>query len=406
MRLAVIWQKALWPSLLSPSGYSCPGSLGHPGFGGIAREVESLSALFDATRILGPCEDPEDRTGEAPIDGRHVSVVPVDPLPRSPSSLVRRLGPWLVRNAPVLRREVAAADAVLTFVPSPIGWLGLLLALAYRKPLLVRTLNEWANPSLAWRLERAFLERIAGGRTVVFASGMGDEPLSRPSAIGRLFVTVLTDRELAAESTERPAASASGRLVVLGREIDTREMTVVLGALPLLAQRFPDAAVDVVGDVPASAEPAELARALGVADRVIWHGSPDRARVTNLLRAGDVYCTVSAAETGPSRHALHEALAAGLPVVTARTESARALARRGCAIVLEQNTAAALADGVRACLADPARYRRMSAAACATARAYSLEAWRDRVQMALHEAWGPLAAPTAARPRPAEAMSR
>jgi hypothetical protein len=45
---------------------------------------------------------------------------------------------------------------------------------------------------------------------------------------------------------------------------------------------------------------------------------------------------------------------------------------------------------VEQALADASRYEAMSHAAIEMAQRYSLEAWRDRIQLHLSAAWGPL----------------
>jgi glycosyltransferase involved in cell wall biosynthesis len=296
---------------------------------------------------------------------------------------------WLVRNGFKLMREISKADAVFAFIPSPIGILGLILGLAFRKPLLTRQLNSWSEPRLLWRLERAFLERIAGGKHIVFATGSNEEaPSSRNHAIRWLFITTIPERELVSIPGSRDPGRI--RLIILGREVETRATLTVLRALPLLARQFPDVALDVVGDHAALSKINRIASDLSVLDRVTFHGSPSRERVVELLREAHLLCCLPAAETESFRQALHEALTCGLPVVTTRTEIAPMLMRKGCAIVLKEGTSEALAAAVAACLSDPARYRSMSAEALRTAQEYSLERWRDMVRSTLEKAWGPL----------------
>jgi glycosyltransferase involved in cell wall biosynthesis len=298
---------------------------------------------------------------------------------------------WLVRNGFKLIREISKADAVFAFIPSPIGILGLILGIAFRKPLLTRQLNNWSEPRLLWRLERAFLDRIAGGKNVVFATGSSEEaPSSRNHAIRWLFITTVSERELAANPGPVSREPGHIRLIILGREVETQGTLIVLRALPLLAREFPGVALDVVGDLAALSKIKHVAPDLGVLDRVTFHGSPSRERVVELLREADLLCCLPAAETESFRQALHEALACGLPVVTTRTEIAPMLMRKGCAIVLKEQTPEALAAAVKACLSDPARYRSMSTEALRTAQAYSLERWRETVRSALEKAWGPL----------------
>jgi glycosyltransferase involved in cell wall biosynthesis len=397
MKLTVVWHKPFWSSPQSPTGYASRGCLGHPGFGGLPREVEALSELFDSTRIVGPYYPGGDPTGETAIAGKNVSLVALTWLPRSPWLMWMVLPFWLVRNGFKFIREISKADAVFAFIPSPIGILGLILGLAFRKPLLTRQLNNWSERRLLWRLERAFLDRIAGGKNVVFATGSSeDAPSSRNHAIRWLFITTVSERELAANPGPGSHEPGHIRLIILGREVETEGTLIVLRALPLLAREFPDVALDVVGDLPALPKIKHVAPDLGVLDCVTFHGSPSRERVVELLRGADLLCCLPAAETESFRQALHEALACGLPVVTTRIEIAPMLMRKGCATVLKEKTPEALAAAVAGCLSDPARYRSMSAEALRTAQAYSLERWRDTVRSALEKAWGPLQSESAA----------
>jgi hypothetical protein len=297
---------------------------------------------------------------------------------------------WLVRNSLKLTREIATTGAVFAFIPSPIGFLGLILALIFRKPLLTRQLNRWSEPRWLWRMERSILERIAGGRNVVFATGDSDKPPSiRNPSIRWLFITMLPESETAGVAA-RVRKPGCARLIMLEREVEAGPTLVALRALSLLAREFPGAGLDVVGDFRSLPLLEEVAGDLGVRDRVAFHGSPSRERILELLREADLMCCLPAAETESFRQALHEALACGLPVVTAPTEIAPVLMRKGCAVVLEKKTPEALAAAASACLSDPALYRSMSARALQTAREYSLARWRESVSSALQRSWGPL----------------
>ena len=246
MKLTVVWHKPMWSSPLSPTGFACRGCLGHPGFGGIPREVETLSQLFDSTRIVGPSF--KEPIGDCFISGKNLSVVPLSWLPRSPWVTWIVLPLWLVRNILKITREIATAEAVFAFIPSPIGFLGLILALIFRKPLLTRQLNRWSDPRWLWRMERSALERIAGGRNVVFATGDSEEPPStRNPAIRWLFITTLSESETAGASA-RLRKPDGARLIMLGREVEAGPTLVALHALSLLAREFPGASLDVVGD--------------------------------------------------------------------------------------------------------------------------------------------------------------
>ena len=112
MQLTVVWHKLCWPCARSPTGFAARACLGDPGFGGLPLQIEALSQLVDATRIVGPCSGPEDRAGEIAIAGKNVTVVPLSWLPRSPWLTWLVLPFWLVRNGRTLTREISGADAV------------------------------------------------------------------------------------------------------------------------------------------------------------------------------------------------------------------------------------------------------------------------------------------------------
>lgn len=382
MTLTVVWHKPCWPSPDSPTGFAA--------LGGLPRQIAALSELFDATRIVGPKLAPRRRAGETAIAGKNVSVVTLTWLPRSTWLTWVVLPLWLAANAVKLTREVARADAVYALIPSPIGILGLLLALVLRRRLLTRQLNSWSDPRLIWRIQRAVLERIAGGKNVVFATG-GDRrpPSQRNPAIRWIFSSTVLESELVAQGAPRRLDPTHPRLVIAGREVEIEGTRIVLRALSMLATDFPKITLDIVGNGAALSKSRRLANEMALSDRVTFHGPLGQDRVFELLREADLFC-LSAVETEAFRQAVHEALASGVPLVAARDSILPMLVDTGCGMFVNEKTPEAMAKATRACLTDSEQYRRMSLAALRTAKAYTLERWRDTIRTALESAWGPL----------------
>jgi glycosyltransferase involved in cell wall biosynthesis len=110
------------------------------------------------------------------------------------------------------------------------------------------------------------------------------------------------------DEPHRPA-----RVVFVGRLHEQKAVDILLRAAALIGRQRPqrDLRVDLVGDGPLGNELTALARELGIAEIVGFHG--DRDDVTSFLRAADVFVLPSRAE-GIS-NALLEAMAFGLPVV-------------------------------------------------------------------------------------------
>jgi glycosyltransferase involved in cell wall biosynthesis len=234
-------------------------------------------------------------------------------------------------------------------------------------------------------------------------------PSRRNPAIRWLFVTSLSEDELArteadparraARRESRSIGEGAGpgaggvrggrpvRLATVTRDLETRGTGLLLEAVRLLADELPAVTLAVVGSGPSAAACRRMAEDLGVSERVTFHGSPSRERLRSVLGEAALLC-LAANETEGSRQGLHEALAAGLPVVAARTAAPPGLLE-GCGVVVP-HSARRFADAVQACLADDERYRRLSAAAIRVARSHSRERWCEAVRSALEAAWGPL----------------
>jgi len=379
MQLTVVWHKLFWPSSQSPTGFASHGGLG--------RQIEALSQIFDATRIVGACSASRDVPGGRSLAGRSVTVIALSGLPKSPLLTWLIMPIWLARNGVAFVREIARADAVFPALPSPVALLGLLLAVAMKKRILVRPMNNWSESRLLWRLERAFLEWIAGGRNVVLATGDGATPPSRRNpAIGWMFSTTVTERELADCAIPPTVDPQRARLVIVGRQLEVEGTRAVIHALPHIARAFPDVALDVVGHGPALSTLRRLARERQVDGRVTFHGAMTHEGVLALLRRNDLFC-LPVVENESSRQAVIEALACGLPVVSTRLAC---LDGQRCAVVLKDISPEALAESVASCLGDPERYRMMSMEARRVAHAFTLERWRDIIRERLEQAWGPL----------------
>lgn len=98
----------------------------------------------------------------------------------------------------------------------------------------------------------------------------------------------------------------------------------MIRAFALVAGRFPQARLAVVGTGPLEAMAREEAARLGIADRVDWLGLQDGPSVMALF---DVFLLPSRYEGLP--YVLIEAMAKGLPLVTTRIGGAGTLVEEG-----------------------------------------------------------------------------
>jgi glycosyltransferase involved in cell wall biosynthesis len=380
MKLIVVSHKPCWPSTISPSGYATDG--------GFPFQMRALSELFDATTLLVPISHQANREGEVVLDGRNLSVKPL--TTPSGRDFWRKVGfpIWLLRNLLILMPEILHADAVHAPVPGDVGTIGMLLAFLLRKRLFVRYCGNWAvQRTAAERFWRWFMEKVAGGRNVMLATGGDTAPASlKNSSIKWIFATSLTEQELSAcGGSKELSFQQPVRLIIACRQDRGKGTGILIESLPIILREFPSTSLDIVGDGESLNEFRKMVATLNLNKSVSFHGKVDHSTIMQLLRRADLFCYPTQSEGFPK--AVLEALACGLPVVTSSVSVLPQLINKGGGVLLDECSPSAVANAVRRILADPKSYRSMSAKAIETARQYSLENWRDEIGRTLQDAW-------------------
>lgn len=287
---------------------------------------------------------------------------------RVPTTLAREIV-FATRSALRLWRLRARADALL--VNGFITWSAADVTAAhfvhaawwaspYRERARVkgpRDLYHWLySMANAW-LERAAYRR---SRVVVAVSGQVRQQLI-DRGIDPAAIQVIANGVDTAEfhpATESRGAARLPTGVVCGLfvgdlETGRKNLHTVLRALVAC----PQVHLAVVGTVGQSRYPA-MAAELGLGERVHFLGY--RRDVPQLMREADFVVYPSLYE--PSGLVLLEAMASGVPVITARTVGGVEFAGEDCALVLEDpEDAAAMAEAVRQLVAEPSeRARRVA----------------------------------------------
>jgi glycosyltransferase involved in cell wall biosynthesis len=384
MKLVVISHKECWRSPDSPSGYAT--------VGGFPAQMAALSECFDATRLVIAEYAPPMPSGALPLVGYNLTVAP---LPRPAGTDWRRklaLITWLPRFLPRLWREIAQADAVHAPVPGDIGTLGLLIAWVQRKRLFVRHCGTWGHRgTVAERFLAWLLPRIAGGRTVVMATGGADSPPEPGNpAVTWIFSTTLSEAEIAHIPAPEPWKSGEAlRLVTVGRLSAGKNTQAMIRALPVIREQHPGVTLSVVGDGPMRGELESLAESLGVREAVTFHGSVPHDEVLRILQGSHLFVFPTRVAEGFPK-AVQEALACGLPVIAPPVSVIPQLLRDGGGVLLHDTTPATVAHTVLDVAGDEARFAAMGRAAYAAGREYTLEGWRGIIAQRLESAWGRL----------------
>lgn len=367
---------------------------GYVTYGGFPLQMETLSALFTRTKVTLLIRPSVIPGGTQSIHGQNIEIFPL-PEPRG-SGFRRKLMllVWLPRYLPQIWREIARADAVHAPVPGDIGFIGLLLALLQRKPLFVRHCGTWGEPvTRADRLLLWLLEKIAGGRNVVLATGGAESPPSgRNPHIHWIFSTTLTQSEL---DSIHPAAPWDGRsllrLVTVGRLTSGKNMAAILEALPAVREKIPNLHLDILGDGEFLAALQQLTFNLQLSDHVTFHGNVSHEQVLSLLSRSHLFVFPTRTKEGFPKAVL-EALACGLPVVATRVSVIPQLLKNGGGRLLDDTSAPAVADAILELLSQPEKLGEMGRLARETAQGYTLEAWGETIGQRLRAAWGPLKA--------------
>ncbi len=161
---------------------------------------------------------------------------------------------------------------------------------------------------------------------------------------------------------DSPTGDGGPRLLFIGQLTPRKGYDLLVHALPLVLRRHPSTTVQVVSGLnPADRATMEaMARAEGVAERIVFLGRVDDARLVNLFRTADLYIT-------PTRYegfglTLLEAMAAGCPVVTTDIPVVNEIVRHGeNGWLTPYGDAAALSDAIVRLLDDPALRRSLVA---------------------------------------------
>lgn len=135
--------------------------------------------------------------------------------------------------------------------------------------------HYWSSTSRAWRMPlRLLLMRLAHGilfytdrEVAEYCAGPGRRDRRPVSALNNGIDTT----EIKALRTPYDAATRGREILFIGRITDKARLTLLIRALAV--PELGDCRLHVVGDGDRAAAARQLAAELGVADRIVWHGT-------------------------------------------------------------------------------------------------------------------------------------
>jgi len=175
-----------------------------------------------------------------------------------------------------------------------------------------------------------------------------------------------------------PRAGTALRILTVGRLVPWKRIDVLIRAI----RDVPGARLDVVGDGPCRARWEAEARAIGIGERVRFHGMLRTGALRTLMRQHDVFALASTYEGLP--HVVLEAMQEGLAVVATRVGGTPELVEDGETGLLVEPREGDFVRALDRLRREPALRRRVVAqAAAAIEQRFSVRAMVDQTEAVL-----------------------
>lgn len=203
-----------------------------------------------------------------------------------------------------------------------------------------------------WFLEFVLTKAVIRLGHVVVDSAVGQERVIALGMPAKAVTLIRNGVDVAGLTTGEPAEGASD-IAYFGRLKGHKNVDHIVRAVAVLKNRDSRRLrLDLIGNGPERARLEELARALGVADQIVFHGRVETDRAKALLKRSKVFVHASTQECGGSVNLL-EANACGLPIVCYRHPMGidSTLVTEGkTGLMVSPAEPASLADGISAML--------------------------------------------------------
>ena len=157
-----------------------------------------------------------------------------------------------------------------------------------------------------------------------------------------------------------PGHRASPRLVAVGRLVPKKAPHIAIKAFGLIADQYPEARLDIIGDGPLAGRCRSLVKSLGLSERVFLHGRQPHVFVSALM--GEACAFVQHSVTTPLGDveglpvSILEAMACGLPVISTRHSGIQEAVLEGeTGFLAAEEDVEGMAQAMASVLSDPAR---------------------------------------------------
>jgi len=287
---------------------------------------------------------------------------------------------WLFKANKMYRQLIRENnyDLAHAFFGFPTGW----ICYRHRKSLpYILSLRGSDVPgynqrlSLDYRLLGGLFRRIWTQAAKVIANSRGLQSLAN-SFMPDLDIKVIPNGVDMA--TNYPAAfkelATPVKLLAVGRLIQRKRVDVLIGAVKALKEMDIEAHLSIAGDGNLTQELQKQAVELGLSDRISFLSRVEPDELAKLYRESDLF-VMSSLHEGMS-NAMLEAMASGLPIVTANCEGVEELITDN-GIIVKDRTPKAFAQAIADIFKKPDTYRAMADTSTIRAKDFSWSSVAD-----------------------------
>ncbi len=352
------------------------------GWGPTVREIDQLARLFDEVVHVAPVHDEPAPASALPYASPRVRIAPVAPAGgervADKVAILARLPSWIR----VIARELKEADVAHVRCPANISMAALAVLAVASRPRMrwVKYAGSWAprdGEPLSYIAQRWWLRRRLH-RGVVTVNG---EWAKQPAHVHSFLNPCLTEREVEEGHAAAVDKRLEGcvRLLSVGRLERAKGVEVVLRTVAELRGRGVPVLLDLAGDGPERSYFEDLARELGIAGQVRFHGWLSRPSLGSLYGQAHLLLLPSSSEGWPK--VLSEGMAYGVvPLASAVGSVPGYLAHFRVGRVLGASDAMSWADAVSSYVREPARWQEESGRALEGAPFFTYDRYLDRVR--------------------------
>jgi glycosyltransferase involved in cell wall biosynthesis len=349
--------------------------------GGFPLQMAAVASLFDAMTLLITRRDSPGEGGLRLPDGAEIVELqkPRGQDFRRKISVLANLRHYISTIA----QHASKADFVHVPPPGDIPLLGMLVAVALRKRLIVRYCGSWVKTSqttLMNRVTRGLMRVFAGGRNVMLATGEAEKPPA--PGITWIFATGISQEELRLTTpvTSRELSDPP-QIAYVGRLSAGKGVAELIEALALMQREGfqPLPQVCLIGDGPERERLSAQVDEYGLRGCVSFAGQLDRRSLG--FRLGQMDLCVQPSLTEGYSKAWLDAFVHGLPVLCSEAGAARRViggqGERGW--LVPPGDVRALAEQLRRVLGKPQDWVALRRRCREFAENRTLEVWASQI---------------------------